>query len=404
MSGLSTARVLYFSSGRSFSTAAPPRKIPAIVNCWRKQGHNVELVYGGDLPGGLNGTGAPPRASGERLPWYRRTSLLAPMANTISERRDIEHNCQCIDHLRKVTELQPFDLIWERSSRLHDAGLVVARERGLPYVLEWKDHLIEYRLSLYHGRAVAAENRKNQSSDSLVVESGVLRDQLAADGVDREKIIVAHNAVDPGLFRRDEAVRRATRSKLGIADDEVLAGYLGGYQFYHDTVRLVLAADLLRVQGQRKIKILMIGNGTEYFETRRVAEKLGLLEYDGFMMKPRIPESEVPGVLAALDVAVLPGSTDIICPIKVQEYMAAELPTVLPDYPANREVVDHGETGLSFRPRDGHALAEALRSLADNQDHCRRMGKRARCVVCERFTWEKTWGAALTSALERGWA
>ena len=100
--------------------------------------------------------------------------LMAPLVHSIAEYRDIQHNRRLLDYLRKRADAFEPDLIWERLACLHNAGLVVAKEFGLPYVLEWKDHLIPYRFSWYHGRAVAMENQKNREADYVVVESGVL--------------------------------------------------------------------------------------------------------------------------------------------------------------------------------------------------------------------------------------
>jgi glycosyltransferase involved in cell wall biosynthesis len=157
---------------------------------------------------------------------------------------------------------------------------------------------------------------------------------------------------------------------------------------------------LLRRKGS-KLRILMLGDGQEYIECRSLAERLGLLEAGVLLMKPRIPKQEVPGVLAAMDIAVLPGSTDIICPIKIQEYMAAELPSVLPDYPANREVIVQGETGMLFRPKDEQSLADALLALAKDAALRQRMGVAARAEVMAKYTWEHTWGAAMDEILRR---
>ncbi len=96
----------------------------------------------------------------------------------------------------------------------------------------------------------------------------------------------------------------------------MLAGYIGGYQFYHDAIRTRLAPIFSENRINARSRSMMIGDGTEYHQTRQLAEKLGLLANDRFLMSPRVPQSDVPGILAALDVAVLPGSTDIICPIK----------------------------------------------------------------------------------------
>ena len=148
------------------------------------------------------------------------------------------------------------------------------------------------------------------------------------------------------------------------------------------------------------MRILMVGGGKEFPECQNAAEKKGLLG-SKIIMHPGVPAREVPALLSALDVAVLPGSTDIICPIKIQEYMAAELPTLAPDYPCNREVITDGETGMLFTPKNEEALASRIHILAGDAILRRRLGRKAREEVLNRFTWEKTWGAALEEVLHR---
>lgn len=142
----------------------------------------------------------------------------------------------------------------------------------------------------------------------------------------------------------------------------------------------------------------MVGQGQEYPKARRIALQRGLLDTI-LIMKPIVPADKVPSILAALDIAVLPGSTDIICPIKIQEYMASELPTLAPDYSCNREVVDDGKNGMLFTPKNERALAEKISILANDDELRSRLGKEARQEVQRRFTWGKTWGAALECIL-----
>jgi glycosyltransferase involved in cell wall biosynthesis len=292
------------------------------------------------------------------------------------------------------------DVIIERSARLITAGQVCAQQYGIPYVLEWLDHIVPYRLSLYQRRALSCERQKVANADFIIVVSNYLKKQMQEHGVDPRKIVIAHNAVDTEEFRKDAASRIEVRRKLGIADDEMLAGYLGSYAFYHDAKRLVLAADILRRYKCHKLRILMMGDGGNYNECYTLARKLGLTSSPQLVVKPRVPKEEVPGILSAMDVAVLPGSTDIICPIKVQEYMASELPTVLPDYPANREVIKHGETGLFFTPGNELSLADCLLSLGKDPIGSRKMGEKARVIVKSRFTWGSTWGRMLVEVLD----
>jgi len=320
--------------------------------------------------------------------------------HTLSEWRDIEHDKRILAHLHKNYTSRQVHLVWERSSRLHSAGLHFARQIKVPYVLEWKDHLVDYDLSLFRGRALKLEALKNHEADYIVVESGVLKDALAREGVDQAKILVAHNAVDVTEFSKSETERVRVRAELGIGEDVVLAGYLGSYAFYHDATCLVRAAALIaKERRDRQVKVLMVGAGKEYPESWALAKELGVLD-DTLLMLPGVPKERVPGLLSALDIAVLPGSTDIICPIKVQEYMASLLPTVAPDYACNREVLRDGVTGALFEPKEAEALTDKILLLANDGALRLRMGHQAREDVSKRFTWQATWGAALARILE----
>jgi glycosyltransferase involved in cell wall biosynthesis len=396
-------KILYLCGGRSFFFKNLSRKIEEVAACWLRIGHKVKQVYGGDISSVCSATNNEDSYGSQEtyVRWYRKTARIAPLVASISEWRDIKHDRLILKYLTELCRGWKPDIVWERSCRLHFAGLVFARRIGVPYVLEWKDHLVNYRFSFFRGKAIQMEARKNREADHVVVESNVLRDKFSREGIDIGKIIVAHNGVQVEQFSRDEQKRKRIRKDLGVEDDMVLVGYLGSYAFYHDTGRLVRAAEILgKKNTAKKLKILMVGAGKEYTATRNLAEDFGLLE-NILVMKPGVPKGEVPGVLAALDIAVLPGSTDIICPIKIQEYMACELPSVVPDYACNREVIDDNQTGIMFQPKNEASLAEKISVLAEDEQRRLCIGREARREVERRFTWEKTWGAALEEVLKK---
>lgn len=395
--------MLYICGGRSFFSSTPGRKIGEVVKCWRTAGHGVSHVCGGDILAEYSRGVAPPVSYGSQKTytrWYKKLPGTDPLVHTLSEWRDIQHDKRILGYLYKNYTSKKVRLVWERSSRLHSAGLNLARQIKVPYVLEWKDHLIDYDLSLFRGRALKLETLKNHEADYIVVESGFLKDALAREGVDPGKILVSHNAVDVTEFSKTETERARVRAELGIGDDVVLAGYLGSYAFYHDAPRLVWATALIAAQRRdRQVKVLMVGAGKEYPESRALAEELGVLD-ETLLMLPGVPKDRVPSILSALDIAVLPGSTDIICPIKVQEYMASLLPTVAPDYACNREVLRDGVTGELFAPKDAEALANKILLLARDDALRLRMGHQAREDAAKCFNWQATWGAALARILE----
>ena len=242
-------------------------------------GYDVRAVFGADFPGGAGG-GARGDFGNSRYyeKWYRRVGLLKPLVHSFSELRDIRHHENLLSPLATLcAEFRP-DLIWERSYRLHCPGLATAKRFSRPYVLEWKDHLVDYRFSMFRSRALQMERRKNRETNAVVVESGVLRSQLAREGIAGENIIVAHNAVDAVVFSQEEGARTRVRNELGVGEGTILVGYLGSYAFYHDAIRLVLAANILRQRNLAgRIKILMVGSGKEYPECRKLAAEMGLL-------------------------------------------------------------------------------------------------------------------------------
>ena len=391
------APILYVCGGRNFTAARLGNKIANVVRCWRALGLDVSHICGGDLEAGGSHAAAY-GAQSHYAPWYRSHPALAPMRHSLSEWRDMQHDRLVESHLRSLGESHRPALICERSARLHKAGLSVARALDVPYVLEWKDNLVNYGPSLFRAHALRVEAEKERQADWIIVESQVLKDQLAGGGLDRGRILVAHNAVDSAAFAHRPAERIGFRRSLGIEDDQVLIGYLGSYAWYHDTPRLVEAAATLKSRFADGVRIVLVGAGRDRPACEALVKRQGLAECVIFH-EPVSPD-EVPNVLSGLDIAVLPGSTDIICPIKIQEYMAAGLPSVAPDYDCNREVLEDGRFGLLFHPGDAADLAEKLAQLVDDTGLRRRMGDAGRHAAVERFSWSATWGAAMQTVLE----
>ncbi|WP_340245968.1 glycosyltransferase family 4 protein [Sulfitobacter pontiacus] len=393
------AKILYICGGRSFHSSHLNRKIEEVANSWRNAGHDVKHICGGDILSASpqeHTYGSQPR----RPRWYADQQLLKFVEVSVSEHRDVVHDQKMLEFLEtNVSNWKP-DIVWERSSRLHSAGLHFAKALSIPYVLEWKDNLVNYNFSLRRHQALKLEVEKIERADHLVVESNILKKQLCRENsIDGGKVIVAHNAVDAAQFLPNLGSRKEFRKSLKIDDDTVLVGYLGSYAFYHDTSQLILAAELTKkTHPHLNIKFLMVGAGKDFEKCYTLASEKNLLG-DYMLMISGVPKKDVPKVLSALDIAVLPGSTDIICPIKVQEYMASELPSVVPNYACNREVLADMRTGVLFEPGNVVDLAEKIECLARDRELRKSIGQAAQKDVIERFSWQATWVKAVESII-----
>ena len=124
----------------------------------------------------------------------------------------------------------------------------------------------------------------------------------------------------------------------------------------------------------------IVGGGPLESELVKKAQSLGLasrVRFTGHVENVR-PYME------AADLAVLSSDKEGL-PLSLVEAMACGLPCVVTDVGGNREVVQHGITGLVVEAGSPKQLADAIAYLLDNSEERRSMGQAARCSAYERF-------------------
>jgi glycosyltransferase involved in cell wall biosynthesis len=103
----------------------------------------------------------------------------------------------------------------------------------------------------------------------------------------------------------------------------------------------------------------------------------------------KIDRDELVRLYASAQVAIVPSLYEGFG-FPAAEAMACQLPVVATTAGALPEVVGPpGEAALLVPPRDPDALAQAIRSLLDDPDRCRRMGAAGRRRVLRMFTWRR---------------
>lgn len=74
-------------------------------------------------------------------------------------------------------------------------------------------------------------------------------------------------------------------------------------------------------------------------------------------------------------------------PVKMFEYMSAELPVIASDFPLWRQIIDGAGAGICVDPQSPEAIAGAIRQLLDNPDEVLRMGRAGRNAVLDKYNW-----------------
>ena len=193
-------------------------------------------------------------------------------------------------------------------------------------------------------------------------------------GMNGDRISVVMNGVEAANFRVADASSR---------DGFVRLIYSGTLAPYQDIDLLLDAfARARRVRSDLKL-CLSVSSTFEPYEAQ--ARQLGIRDSievlaDGF--------DELPGRLAASNIAVLPRTSCPGIPQKLLNYMAAGKAIV--SSAGSAKVIEHERTGLIVPNGDAEAFAGALLRLAGNPTFARQLGNSARTDVERSYTWEQS--------------
>jgi glycosyltransferase involved in cell wall biosynthesis len=301
------------------------------------------------------------------------------------------HNLRFVARARAAArELKP-DLIYERYSLWGMSGLWLARELGIPLVLEVNVPLV-YEQQRYRASVTCpplarwVERHIWQKADLLLAVSKSLRSHMQRSGVNAARIQILPNAVNPELFRM---ASEGSEIRKGLnLDGHFTVGFVGTFRPWHG-VELLLEA----FEGLHRVNplthLLLVGDEPSrpgFEEQIRNAGLQGAVTFAG-----RVAHQDVPQYLAAMDVAVAPyPALDefYYSPLKLFEYMAARRPVVASRVGQVAEILVDGATGLLFEPGDRAGLVRCLQRLRKNATLRTELGRNA-AAVCSEHNWNR---------------
>jgi glycosyltransferase involved in cell wall biosynthesis len=298
---------------------------------------------------------------------------------------------------RAAVEGRRVGLVYQRYSLGNVVGLALAREPGVPFVLEYNGSEIWIKRNWgkplrHEALAERIELVNLRRADVVVVVSEPMKSELVARGVDASAILVNPNGVDTDVYS-PEVDGTAVRARYGLEGRYVI-GFIGTFGPWHGAEVLASAFGHLvqsRPDLAADLRLLMIGDGPTLPETRRRLAEAGVLDHVAFA--GRTAQSDGPAHLAGCDLLVSPhvpnpdGSAFFGSPTKLFEYMAMGKPIVASDLDQIGEVLDHGQTAWLVEPSNPAALADGLACLIDDPAVSARLGAAARVRAVERHTW-----------------
>ncbi|MFC1948661.1 glycosyltransferase family 4 protein [Chloroflexota bacterium] len=285
---------------------------------------------------------------------------------------------------RQIREFKPDILIGDCILTTY-LGYRAARKHGIPtvyYVLDINHRLIPFKFLQSLGKLI--ESRNIGSADLVLAINKGLRGYTIQMGAEPGKAAVLTAGTDTKRFSQG-ADSRKIRKQYGINQDDLLLFFVGWIHHFNGLKEV--AVEIAR-QGRPNIKLLVVGDGDGFNELQEVREKYGL--HERFILAGRKPYEEIPQLLSAADICLLPAYPDEpimqnIVPIKMYDYLAAGKPIIATKLPGIMK--EFGEdSGIVYVDKPEDTVETALELAANNQID--EIGARA-TRFAEQHSWEK---------------
>ena len=220
-------------------------------------------------------------------------------------------------------------------------------------------------------------------TDHVITVTDVWRDRLISRGVREDKVSVVMNVADDRIFQPHPGQKHERRS-----NDDFRLIYHGTFK-QHYGMDVLIRAIKLALDEMPGIHLTMQGVGEFYDEMARLVGELELnqnVRINAFVL----PTEELPALITAADVGVIPNHNDVftgdLLPTKMMEYVALEVPVIA----SRTRVISHyfSETMVQFfNPGDPESLAQSILYLHRNQDRLKEQIVNSKQFI-ETYNWK----------------
>jgi len=213
----------------------------------------------------------------------------------------------------------------------------------------------------------------------VITTSQRIADRLVDElGVPRARVDCIATGVDLGKF--DPAAKGTLRGELNVQPGVPLIGMISVLRSWKGHLTLLEAASVLCKT--RPIHVAVAGEGPMRRDLPGQIAKLGLSDCVTLLGH----RSDVPNLLASLDVLVLPSYAHEGIPQIILQAQAMARPIVATRIGGIPEVVEDNVTGLLVEPKDAKALAAKTAALLDDRALAQRLGQAGRKQIEAKYS------------------
>ena len=212
-------------------------------------------------------------------------------------------------------------------------------------------------------------------ADIIVANSGTVRINIEKKySVDQEKIRLIYNGIDCSEFPKKNKLKK---NKSGFT---IL--FIG--RFDKNKGISILAEIIGKICGKGDIDFILVGKGPLKEDVIKIISDSGVSDKVEYVSEA----TDVVQYFSRSDLFVLPTLLEGLSNV-VMEAMAAGVPVITTDIPANKELIIDGLNGFLVPPNDSSALYEKIIFVLKNQELINTITRNARAKIEQDFSAEK---------------
>jgi glycosyltransferase involved in cell wall biosynthesis len=272
--------------------------------------------------------------------------------------------------LRRLIRSHKPDVLHTRGFTAGAYGRLAAGRKPTPAVVVsgWRQDQIE------------TERRLTTRTDRWIASCQSMADGYQSQGVPTDRTVIIPDGVEPpaaGPLTEDQ--RNRLLAGFDLPPGARVVGYVGRLTPEKGLRELIWGIQLLR-QLTENVFLLIVGNGPEMDELPRFTRKMTCEPYVRFAGE----RTDAADLMRLMNVFWLDGDSPDVSN-SLLEAMAAGVPAVVSDTPANRELVIDGQTGFFVKAGDSPGYAQFSDRILADPELATRLGEASRRRSIEQF-------------------
>ena len=278
-----------------------------------------------------------------------------------------------IHEAEKYVDFSQVDLIHSNVNR-NDVGALLAEKYGIPH--EW--HIREFGDKDYECFSLRDSYIEfmNSHADRFIAVSKAVKEHWAEKGLDRDRIDVAYDGVDPCRYDIN-----TNRKK----DDKIRMIFSGAIIPSKGQIQAIQALAGLDPNLKKRIRLDIYGTGAKEYvwKLKKIIKDNGLegsVEFKGYC-------DDLYKKINSYDIGFVCSRSEGFGRVTI-EYMMSGVCVIASDTGANVELIRDGENGVLYRYSDIQDLRKKLQDVIFHIEQTRKMAENAYKISKASFTTE----------------